>query len=69
MIVTLTFQELSNIETNNRPTITEDYVISETPVLLPVGEKAALATDEYTCLSPFLEGFVILRKNMKMTEN
>nr|CAD7453137.1 unnamed protein product [Timema tahoe] len=34
-----------------------------TPVLLAVGERAELATEEYTPLSPMLEGIVILRKN------
>nr|CAD7424986.1 unnamed protein product [Timema monikensis] len=34
-----------------------------TPVLLAIGERAELATEEYTPLSPMLEGIVILRKN------
>lgn len=33
-----------------------------TPVLLAVGERAELATDEYKCLTPVMEGFVILRE-------
>ncbi|KAL1138199.1 hypothetical protein AAG570_009891 [Ranatra chinensis] len=33
-----------------------------TPVLLAVGERAELATEEYTPLTPVMEGFVILRK-------
>jgi len=33
-----------------------------TPVLLAVGERAELATDDYTPLTPVMEGFVILRK-------
>uniref|UniRef100_A0A8D8V2S3 26S proteasome non-ATPase regulatory subunit 2 n=1 Tax=Cacopsylla melanoneura TaxID=428564 RepID=A0A8D8V2S3_9HEMI len=36
-----------------------------TPVLLAVGERAELATDDYTPLSPVMEGFVILRKKDK----
>lgn len=33
-----------------------------TPVLLAVGERAELATDDYSPLTPVMEGFVILRK-------
>ncbi|XKL63369.1 hypothetical protein PGB90_005733 [Kerria lacca] len=35
-----------------------------TPVLLAVGERAELATDDYTPLTPVMEGFVILRKKV-----
>nr|GME13181.1 26S proteasome non-ATPase regulatory subunit 2 homolog A-like [Ipomoea batatas] len=34
-----------------------------TPVLLSAGDIAELATDTYIPLSPFLEGFVILKEN------
>lgn len=34
-----------------------------TPVLLGVGERAELGSDQYVPLSPILEGQVILRKN------
>ena len=34
-----------------------------TPVLLAVGERAELATEEYIPLTPIMEGFVILKKN------
>lgn len=34
-----------------------------TPVLLGMGERAELATEEYLPLTPVLEGFVILKKN------
>merc|ERR1711936_452046 len=33
-----------------------------TPVLLAHGERAELATEEYSALTPIMEGFVILRK-------
>lgn len=36
-----------------------------TPVLLAVGERAELATDDYKCLTPVMEGFVILRKKQQ----
>lgn len=36
-----------------------------TPVLLAVGERAELATDDYVPLSPVMEGFVLLRKKDK----
>ena len=34
-----------------------------TPVLLAVGERAEMATDQYLPVSPILEGVVILRPN------
>ena len=34
-----------------------------TPVLLAHGERAELATEEYTTLTPVIEGFVICEKN------
>lgn len=33
-----------------------------TPVLLAVGERAELATDDFIPLTPVMEGFVILRR-------
>lgn len=39
-----------------------------TPVLLAVGERAELATDEYVPLTPVMEGFVILRKKVPESE-
>ncbi|XP_046667519.1 26S proteasome non-ATPase regulatory subunit 2 [Homalodisca vitripennis] len=38
-----------------------------TPVLLAVGERAELATDDFTPLTPVMEGFVILRKKAVAT--
>ena len=32
-------------------------------MLLAHGERAELATEEYSALTPIMEGFVILRKN------
>lgn len=40
-----------------------------TPVLLAVGERAELASDDYTCLTPVMEGFVILRKKKENDVN
>lgn len=39
-----------------------------TPVLLAVGERAELATDDFNPLTPVMEGFVILRKK-PVTDN
>lgn len=36
--------------------------VHTTPVLMSVGERAELVTDEYEPLSSIMEGFVILRK-------
>ena len=46
-----------------RPKSITGWQTHTTPVLLAVGERAELATDEYLPLSPLLEGVVILRKN------
>jgi 26S proteasome regulatory subunit N1 len=37
--------------------------------LLAYGERAELATDEYVCLTPILEGFVVLKKNPDFMEH
>jgi 26S proteasome regulatory subunit N1 len=42
---------------------TAGFQTHTTPVLLGVGERAELATEEYLPLSPILEGQVILTKN------
>jgi len=46
-----------------KPKTITGFQTHTTPVLLAYGERAELATEEYTPLSPILEGFVILRKN------
>ena len=46
-----------------KPKTITGFQTHTTPVLLNIGERAELATDEYRALSPFLEGFVILEKN------
>ncbi|XP_004298171.1 PREDICTED: 26S proteasome non-ATPase regulatory subunit 2 1A-like [Fragaria vesca subsp. vesca] len=40
-----------------------------TPVVLAAGEKAELVSRKYIPLSPFLEGFVILRENLDYKED
>ncbi|PRQ38825.1 putative armadillo-like helical protein [Rosa chinensis] len=40
-----------------------------TPVVLAAGEKAELVTEKYIPLSPFLEGFVILKENLDYKED
>ncbi|XP_031091021.1 26S proteasome non-ATPase regulatory subunit 2 homolog A-like [Ipomoea triloba] len=46
-----------------RPKAIIGFRTYSTPVLLSAGDKAELATDKYIPLSPFLEGFVILKEN------
>eukprot|EP00727_Mastigamoeba_balamuthi_P006386 m51a1_g2368 putative 26s proteasome non-atpase regulatory subunit 2 (941) ;mRNA; r:646317-649580 len=52
-----------------RPKAITGFQTHTTPVLLAYGERAELATDEYIPLSPYLEGFVILRKNPNATSS
>lgn len=46
-----------------KPKTITGFQTHTTPVLLSLGERAELATEEYLPLTPVLEGFVILRKN------
>ncbi|KAI1301580.1 26S proteasome non-ATPase regulatory subunit 2 [Halotydeus destructor] len=46
-----------------KPKTITGFQTHTTPVLLALGERAELATEEYLPLSPILEGFVILKKN------
>ena len=46
-----------------KPKTITGFQTHTTPVLLALGERAELATEEYQSLTPILEGFVILRKN------
>lgn len=46
-----------------KPKTITGFQTHTTPVLLAMGERAELATDEYLALTPIMEGFVILRKN------
>eukprot|EP00128_Syssomonas_multiformis_P017422 Colp12_sorted_trinity150504_noHs@33728 len=46
-----------------KPKTITGFQTHTTPVLLAVGERAELSTEEYIPLTPYLEGFVILKKN------
>lgn len=46
-----------------RPKAITGFQTHNTPVLIAVGERAELATEKYTPLSPVLEGVVVLKKN------
>lgn len=46
-----------------KPKTITGFQTHTTPVLLALGERAELATEEYLPLTPVLEGFVVLRKN------
>jgi len=45
-----------------KPKTITGFQTHTTPVLLAHGERAELATEEYSALTPIMEGFVILRK-------
>lgn len=47
-----------------KPKTITGFQTHTTPVLLAHGERAELATEEYIPLTPIVEGFVILRKNV-----
>jgi 26S proteasome regulatory subunit N1 len=46
-----------------RPKTITGFQTHSTPVLLGYTERAELATEEYTSLTPVLEGIVLLKKN------
>ncbi|CRK88092.1 CLUMA_CG001877, isoform A [Clunio marinus] len=46
-----------------KPKTITGFQTHTTPVLLAMGERAELATEEYISLTPIMEGFVILKKN------
>ncbi|KAL0083669.1 armadillo-type protein [Phycomyces blakesleeanus] len=51
-----------------RPKTITGFQTHSTPVLLAHSERAELATEEYICLAPVLEGIVLLRKNPEYME-
>ena len=52
-----------------KPKTITGFQTHTTPVLLAYGERAELATDEYVCLTPILERFVVLKKNPDFMEH
>ncbi|CAL5336781.1 26S proteasome non-ATPase regulatory subunit 2 homolog A-like isoform X1 [Camellia sinensis] len=52
-----------------RPKTITGFQTHLTPVLLAAGDRAELATEKYIPLSPFLEGFVILKENPEYCED
>lgn len=46
-----------------RPKTITGFQTHDTPVLIGHGERGELATEEYLSETPFMENFVILRKN------
>jgi len=51
-----------------RPKTITGFQTHTTPVLLSVGDRAELASEQYTPLTPVLEGVVILKKNPEWAE-
>lgn len=51
-----------------RPKTITGFQTNDTPVLIGNGERAELATEEYLSETPFMENFVILRKNPDYVE-
>ena len=56
-------QAVDTVAQAGRPKTITGFQTHNTPVLLAVGERAELATEEYIPLSPVLEGVVILQPN------
>ena len=56
-------QKVDVVGLAGRPKQITGFQTHTTPVLLAMGEKAELASDEYLPLSTLIEGVVILRKN------
>ena len=54
---------LRRLDSLLRPKTITGFQTHTTPVLLAIGERAELATDEYLPLTSVLEGVVILKKN------
>lgn len=52
-----------------KPKTITGFQTHTTPVLIAYGERAELATEQYTALSPILENFVLVRKNPDYQEN
>lgn len=51
-----------------RPKTISGFQTHDTPVLIGHGERAELASEEFLSESPFMENFVILRKNPEWVE-
>jgi 26S proteasome regulatory subunit N1 len=60
-------QAVDTVGLAGKPRSITGFQTHTTPVLLSVGERAELATDEYLPLTSVLEGLVILRKNPDAT--
>jgi len=56
-------QAVDTVGVAGKPKTITGFQTHTTPVLLAHGEKAELASDEYVCLTPLLEGIVIVKKN------
>ena len=56
-------QAVDTVGQAGRPKTITGFQTHTTPVLLAIGERAELASDEYLPLSSLIEGVVILRKN------
>ena len=56
-------QAVDTVGQAGRPKTITGFQTHTTPVLLAIGERAELASDEYLPLTSLIEGVVILRKN------
>ena len=59
----ISFQAIDTVGKAGTPKSITGIHTHNTPVILAVGERAELATEEYVPLTPIMEGFVILKKN------
>jgi 26S proteasome regulatory subunit N1 len=56
-------QAVDTVGAAGRPKTITGFQTHDTPVLLGHSERAELATEEYLPETPYMENFVILRKN------
>jgi 26S proteasome regulatory subunit N1 len=52
-----------------RPKTITGFQTHDTPVLIGHGERAELGSEEYLSETPYMENFVILRKNPEYVEH
>ena len=53
---------MDTVGLGGKPKTITGFQTFSTPVLIGAGEKVELATDDYEAVSPYLEGFVILKQ-------
>lgn len=67
-LIYIIFQAVDIVAKAGTPKTIAGIHTHSTPVLLAVGERAELATDQYEQLSPVMEGIILLRKKPEAQE-